>query len=135
MQLNIDGFWGAVPIAVLRDKRLKGNDIRVYAALSSFQGGNKKSWPSRRLIAERSGVHFSHISKHTKRLKDLGYLVKIQRGKKISNIYRLSWECAVTALGEDALLAPSTLKEQLREQQEGTPSSWIAPLDFQPYLK
>lgn len=82
-------IFGIVPIAVCCDKTLSLNDLRVYIALASFQGEKQQSFPRRRKISERSGVHISHISKHTSRLKRFGYLEKIQRGRGISNVYSI----------------------------------------------
>lgn len=82
--------FGIVPIALILDTKLRPNDIRVYVALSSFAGRKNKCWPGVKKIAERSGVHPSHIPEHTKKLADLGYVVKVRRGKGISNVYYLA---------------------------------------------
>jgi DNA-binding transcriptional ArsR family regulator len=80
-------IFGKIPIRVSKDKRLTLNDIRVYGALSSFQGNNDSCFPSLDKISERSGVHKSHISKHTRRLEECGYILKIRCGKRINNRY------------------------------------------------
>jgi hypothetical protein len=83
----MEEIWAKIPIRVLRDKGLRLNDLRVYGAVSSFQGRNGSAYPGRKAIAERSGVAVSHISECTRRLEAGGYLKKTQRGKKCTNLY------------------------------------------------
>jgi len=79
------------------DKRLTPSDKSVYIALSSFQGNKKDCYPSLKAIAERSGVHISHISECTKRLQEYGYIKIIHRGKRISNVYIICDDYAKSA--------------------------------------
>jgi hypothetical protein len=80
-------IFGSVPIHMLKDKRLGLNDLRVYIALSSYQGDKEDCFPSLKKISERCGVHSTHIPKHTNKLEELGYIEKTRRGKRISNNY------------------------------------------------
>ena len=80
-------IFGIIPIAVILDKRLTLNDLRVYAALSSFQGKKSCCFPSLAKLAERSGVHQSHLSNNTGRLEKFGLIQKTRRGRRISNVY------------------------------------------------
>ena len=82
-------IFGIVPIKLNCDKRLNGNDIKVYVALASFQGKKESCFPSLKKISERCGIHKNHIPNHTKKLEECGYIEKIQRGKRISNVYRI----------------------------------------------
>jgi len=136
--VNKQATWGAVPIAVAKDKRLTANDLRVYIALSSFQGKRAQCFPSRKQIYDRSGVHWSHVSDYTAHLESLGYIDVIQRGKKASNVYRvksddavaatsLQGEDAMTATGEDAAAASSILKQHRKEQRETAQSAVPRP--------
>jgi DNA-binding MarR family transcriptional regulator len=83
-------IFAKVPLRVLTDYRLSRNDLKIYGAIASFQGNNENCFPSREKIAERSGIHISRISKHTRRLEEYGHLLKTRRGKRISNVYYLS---------------------------------------------
>jgi DNA-binding MarR family transcriptional regulator len=83
----MNSLFGIVPLVLVKDKRIGLNDLRVYVALTSFAGLKQKCWPGVSKIAERSGVHPSHVPKHTKKLADLGYIEKVRRGKGISNVY------------------------------------------------
>jgi hypothetical protein len=141
-------IFGIVPISVNMDKRLSRNDLKVLIALASFQGKKKYSFPTRKAISERSGVHVSHISKHTQRLQKLGYIEIIQRGKQISNVYNLPYLSArslkrekggmphaapspeaTTAHSGYAGPAPSIIKEhsQDKSKEEGG-NIWKAPV-------
>lgn len=86
---SVRAIFGKVPLMVNIDKRLSLNDLRVYVALSSIQGNRGDFKASRKRIAERSGIHISHISKHTTRLSILGYLGIVRRGKGLVNGYSI----------------------------------------------
>ena len=90
-------IFGILPVEVILDKRLTLNDLRVYAALSSFQGVKGFCFPKLDKLAGRSGVHQSHLSKHTKRLEQFGLIEKTRRGRRISNVYFVGGDTAKTA--------------------------------------
>jgi hypothetical protein len=87
------GVYAVVPVALMQDDRLKASDIRVYAALASYQGQDEDCWPSRESIAERAGIKGTpesiqaQVSKTTRRLEIFGWIKKLglQGGK--SNHY------------------------------------------------
>lgn len=71
------GTFALVPIEVIKDKRLTLEQTRVLVALFSFRNKNTNTvWPSRAVIAERTGMHVSNISAATTELVSLGWLVK-----------------------------------------------------------
>lgn len=75
------GTFAMVPLAVAQDRRLTLEQTRVLIALYSFR--NKRSdivWPSRALIAERTGMHPSNISSATTALVALGWVKKTGDG-------------------------------------------------------
>ena len=80
-------IWGGVPIKLAQDKQVRHNDLRVYIAIASFVGNKDKCWASVRKISERSGVHASHVSEHTKHLAELGYIRVVRLGKRRNNVY------------------------------------------------
>ena len=73
------GVWGAVPIALLQDSAVTLRMLKVYAALSSCQGASDKCWPSLDEIAERAGVHRTHVSGATRALEESGWIRKTGR--------------------------------------------------------
>jgi DNA-binding MarR family transcriptional regulator len=85
MRAMID-LYGLIPLEMLKTCTL--NEIRVYGALSSFQGNNDKCWPSRKEISSRSGIRETTISETTNSLEKKNWIAKTQRGKRQSNIYR-----------------------------------------------
>lgn len=74
-------LFALVPVEVIRDRRLTLEQMRVLIALLSFR--NKEGdavWPSRKKIAERTGMHPVNISKATSALVQLGWLEKNGKG-------------------------------------------------------
>ena len=66
-----------MPLEVIKDKRLTLWQVRVLVALFSFRNKNTDTvFPSRKAIAERSGMHPSNISAATTELVGLGWLTK-----------------------------------------------------------
>jgi len=69
--------FAIVPVEVMMDNRLTLETMRVLVTLFSFR--NKVTglaFPRREAIAERCGMHPSNISDATKKLVELGWLVK-----------------------------------------------------------
>ena len=46
------GVFGAVPLMLLRERTVTGTELRVYIALSSFEGVKAESYPAVRTIAD-----------------------------------------------------------------------------------
>ena len=83
------GIFGSCPIALLQDKAVTPNAVKVFIALASFEGTNAESFPSREKIAERAGLSAPEkVSRAIRVLVDAGWVSVIQRGKKQTNIYR-----------------------------------------------
>lgn len=69
--------FAVVPLEVIQDRRLTLEQTRVLVALFSFRNKVTNTvWPSRALIAERTGMHPSNISSATSALVGLGWLLK-----------------------------------------------------------
>jgi len=68
--------YAKMPLEVFRDSRLLKNDLRVLAVLIFRSNKEGKCWPSLTDIAEQSGLRYSRISAHTKRLKEFGLIDK-----------------------------------------------------------
>ena len=81
------GIFGAVPILLLQDKRVKPNGIKCYIALSSFQGVKDNSYPSQKEIANRGGLTLNAVMEGLKNLEITGWITKKRRGLKKTNIY------------------------------------------------
>jgi hypothetical protein len=102
------GIFGACPISILQDERITPNALRVYIALMSYQGTEDECFPTREKIAVRAGLNFAEKVSHALRiLKDTGWVVVIQRGKKQSNIYR----CCFVDITENVISEISDVPE------------------------
>lgn len=83
------GMFGACPISLLQDKKVKPNAVKVFIALMSFEGTGVESYPSREKIAERAGLSTPEkVSNAIHNLVETGWVNVIQRGKQQSNIYQ-----------------------------------------------
>lgn len=102
------GVFGACPISILQDERITPNALRVYIALMSYQGTEDECFPTREKIAVRAGLNFAEKVSHALRiLKDTGWVVVIQRGKKQSNVYR----CCFVDITENVISEISDVPE------------------------
>jgi DNA-binding transcriptional ArsR family regulator len=78
--------YAKMPLSLFRDSRLLKNDLRVLAVLIFRSNKFGKCWPSLTDIAEQSGLRYSRISGHTKRLKEFGYIDKKLMKKGTNNL-------------------------------------------------
>ncbi|HSV95564.1 MAG TPA: helix-turn-helix domain-containing protein [Spirochaetota bacterium] len=81
------GIFGAVPVKILQDDRVKPNGVKAYIALSSFQGTKDFAYPSIPVIAERAGLSDRAVIDALKNLTETGWIVKKRRGRTLTNIY------------------------------------------------
>ncbi len=80
---------GLVPISLLQEGGLTLADLKVYTALASFQGHNDEAFPSRHGISKRAGIPENTVSRAITHLIELGWIERIQRGQRLTNIYRV----------------------------------------------
>ena len=69
--------FGAIPVQAFGDERLSANDFRVMGAIAYFDrlGRNGAGcYVDPRKLVELSAVDYTHLNRHTRRLKDFGYL-------------------------------------------------------------
>lgn len=84
------GPWGAVPLAILRDSEVKPNMLKVYTALSAYQGMNGKCWPSRKEISAMTGLAQSSVSESVGKLVETGWIQRTRRSKTNgTNVYNV----------------------------------------------
>jgi hypothetical protein len=75
------GTFSIVPIDILKDRRLTFWQTKVLIALFSFRNKTTNTvYPSREVIAQRSGMHINNVSKTTSELEELGWLSKSGKG-------------------------------------------------------
>jgi hypothetical protein len=81
--------FGQVPLAVLRDPHLTHADKTVYAALAAHRNHRTgKAWPSRATLAQIVGIHPDSVTRSTRRLAALGYIIKTDgRGRGRGTVY------------------------------------------------
>lgn len=99
--------WGSVPVALIQEPNITLWEIKVYIALSSFQGQQDTCWPSRDQIAERSALHSTNVSKALTSLEKRGWVEKMRRGKGKTNVYYVLDEVAVSATSTNLDIADS----------------------------
>lgn len=100
-------YFAFIPVEVIQDKRLTFEQTRVLIALFSFRGKNTNTvWPSREAISQRCRMHISNISKATKALEDLGWLIKVGTGG-FSKSTRYTIEVPEKIVAESATVAQS----------------------------
>ena len=81
-------IYALVPIELATDPDITPNELRVYIALSSFQGTDPKCWPSQKQIMARSTLKDKcAVSRAISKLKKKGWVFSIRRGLGKSNIY------------------------------------------------
>lgn len=105
---------GAVPVALLLEPTLTLADLKVYTALSSFQGSNDDAFPSREAIVERCGCALETVSRAVSHLVELGWIQRVRRPNQ-SSIYRVMMETdeisEMTATSQPEMTAPSLPKQ------------------------
>jgi|TARA_Y100000034_G_C6893175_1_gene411317 hypothetical protein len=98
-------LFAIVPNEVIADHNLTLIETRVLIALYSYRDpkSTRPVWPGRGAISERCGYHPNVISNATTSLCRKGWIRKIRRGKKRSNVYEI--------LGKDGLTDPVSFGE------------------------
>lgn len=75
------GTFSIVPIEIIKDRRLTLWQTRVLIALFSFRNKTTNTvFPSRTVLATRTGLHINNISATTSELEELGWLAKSGKG-------------------------------------------------------
>jgi DNA-binding MarR family transcriptional regulator len=109
--------WGAAPIALLQDSNVKPNMLKVYIALSSFQGRGDKAWPSIHEIAQRAGIPRSSVSEATEELVETGWVEKRRRAnQRKTNVYSVLMEGEVVE-EEDADVSENSTEDESRNPE------------------
>lgn len=79
--------YGVVPVALLQEPGLTLPQLRAYAALSSFQGHDKKCWPKIPAVAERMGASEPTVKRAISALVGLGWVLRSRQGFGKGNVY------------------------------------------------
>ena len=117
-----------MPLAVFRDSRLSKNDLRVLAVLIFRSDKNGECWPSLTDISNQSGLPYSRISKHTKRLKSFGLIDKKLRGNGANNML------IYTVLNHDLAGEASTQSDETIYTQS-VETIYTQSVETTPYIK
>jgi DNA-binding transcriptional ArsR family regulator len=116
--------YAVVPLRALRDKRLTSGDIRVLGIMASYANRAGLTWVGQRRMGEDLQVSQQAISKHVKRLTELGYLEMVSnafRGEKavtrriiFDDTIKAVDAVAITSSIEDTR-SPEMVKKDTRE--------------------
>ncbi len=116
-----------------RERKINWRAFGLGMVIASFTGkGTGEAWPSRRTLAEISGIESRDVPRVTAELRDAGFLA-IEERKGRSNLYRLTYgeiaavgkqppTCGDVAAKPMGKQPPITIKEQ--ERNKGTASSF-----------
>lgn len=81
------GIFGSAPIGILQDGAVKPNALKVYLAISSYQGTQDSCAPSQDDIAIRAGIHVRHARAAIRNLVDTEWIEKRRRGRGMTDVY------------------------------------------------
>ena len=109
--------YAKMPLEVFRDSRLSKNDLRVLAVLIFRSNKEGKCWPSLADISALSGLQYTKISAHTKRLKNFGFIDKKLRKNGTNNLLIYTVFCQQST----AEVYTETVKTIYTETVETTP--------------
>ena len=118
--------YAQMPLAVFRDSRLSKNDLRVLAVLIYRSDKYGECYPSLTDISEQSGLPYSRISKHTKRLKSFGLIDKKPRENGSNNMLTytvLNHDLAGEASTQSVETTPINKEEPITTNKERTVSA------------
>jgi len=123
--------YAFVPLVVLKDERLTKIQLKVLWTLYSFVNHKKpdqKLFPKRGTIGERCGYSEQTVSKATKDLEGLGWLVKANNsgGRSRGAVYYLRVPSHLAEAGQatkSPLEPPQTLSESARVSEAKTLSN------------
>ena len=84
--------YAKIPLSILRDSRLSKNDFRVLGYLIYRSNSEGKCWPSVQDISRQILLDEREVSRHTKRLQNLGLIHKemSKGGVKNPTIYTIT---------------------------------------------
>lgn len=120
--------YAFLPLAVLRDERLSKIHLKVLCALYSFINHKKpdqKLFPKRSTIGERCAYGEQTVTKATKDLESLGWLVKANNsgGRSRGAVYYLrvpSHLVEAEPVTKSAVEPPKTLADSVRVSEHKT---------------
>lgn len=76
------GDWSWAPNSLIRDSRLLSSAKVVYMAIAIHANTHQKAYPSKKLLADISGISTRSVASQIKKLAELGYIeVVMQEGK------------------------------------------------------
>jgi DNA-binding transcriptional ArsR family regulator len=111
--------YAVVPLRALRDKRLTSGDIRVLGIMASYANRAGLTWVGQRRMGEDLQVSQQAISKHVKRLTELGYLEMVSnafRGEKAVT-RRIIFDDTIKAV--DAVAITSSIEDTRVQRWSG----------------
>jgi DNA-binding transcriptional ArsR family regulator len=115
--------YAVVPLRALRDKRLTSGDIRVLGIMASYANRAGLTWVGQKRMGQDLEVSQQAISKHVRRLTDMGYIEVLSegfRGQKACT-RRIIFDPNLTA--QDAIAVTSGIEdtrppEQVKREEE-----------------
>lgn len=84
---GLRGGFAQVPSVVLRDGRLSGNAVRLYALLLSYAWQDGECYPGQRRLAADMGVNAKTITRTLRELREKKLIDWHRQGMGKSNIY------------------------------------------------
>jgi len=115
--------YAVVPLRALRDKRLTSGDIRVLGIMASYANRAGLTWVGQKRMGQDLVVSQQAISKHLKRLTEMGYIEVVSQGFRGERACtrRIIFDPSMTA--QDAIAITSSIEdtrppEQAKREEE-----------------
>lgn len=88
-----DQYFAIIPEALLYDKTISSNAVRLYGILNRYANYQGKAWPSRKTLADQMALSVATVDRAKEELEAAGWLSVEHRvsaaGDHTSNIYTL----------------------------------------------
>lgn len=86
-------YFAIIPEALLYDKSLSANAVRLYGILNRYANNQGKAWPSRKTLADQMALSVATVDRAKEELEGAGWLGVEHRvgpaGDPTSNVYTL----------------------------------------------
>ena len=91
--IRSEQYFAIIPEALLYDKQLSANAVRLYGILNRYANNQGKAWPSRKTLADQMALSVATVDRAKEELESAGWLTVEHRlstsGDHTSNVYTL----------------------------------------------
>jgi hypothetical protein len=131
--IRSEQYFAIIPEALLYDKQISANAVRLYGILNRYANNQGKAWPSRKTLADQMALSVATVDRAKEELEGAGWLTVEHRlsasGDHTSNVYTLyTTSSPVTRGGSTSATTGSPTGDDLKRvnkkqsQKKGAPS-------------